>query len=177
MTPKPLWKSTYSLPSTSQTCAPSPCDRYVGRGSAAWNELGTPRGMTATARSNAACEAGVRALSAARSRSVSSRTRRRSMAAEVVAMRGEYGRRRSAAEGCDAVANRGAGTAPERRSARGVRARERAGAAATDLGRADAESARLPRPAGHGRKDDQRVARADRRVEPVEHADVLVVEV
>ena len=24
ITPKPLWKSTYSLPSTSQTCAPEP---------------------------------------------------------------------------------------------------------------------------------------------------------
>ena len=24
ITPKPLWKSTYSLPSTSQTCAPLP---------------------------------------------------------------------------------------------------------------------------------------------------------
>ena len=27
MTPKPLWKSTYSLPSTSQTRAPSPRSR------------------------------------------------------------------------------------------------------------------------------------------------------
>ena len=27
ITPKPLWKSTYSLPSTSQTCAPAPRSR------------------------------------------------------------------------------------------------------------------------------------------------------
>src|SRR3954449_9455369 len=42
--------------------------------------------MTVTARSNAACEPGVRSSSAARSRSISSRTRARSIAADVVAM-------------------------------------------------------------------------------------------
>src|SRR3954470_15044324 len=42
--------------------------------------------MTVTARSNAACEPGVRSSRAARSRSISSRTRARSIAAEVVAM-------------------------------------------------------------------------------------------
>ena len=51
ITPKPLWKSVYWLPSTSQTCEPLPCVRYVGQGSFFWNCDGTPPGMTALARS------------------------------------------------------------------------------------------------------------------------------
>ena len=47
MTPKPLWKSRYSLPSTSHTCAPTPRSMYVGHGSLRWNDDGTPPGMTA----------------------------------------------------------------------------------------------------------------------------------
>ncbi len=47
ITPKPLWKSRYSLPSTSQTAAPCPRSRYTGHGSARWNCDGTPPGMTA----------------------------------------------------------------------------------------------------------------------------------
>src|SRR3954447_18920097 len=145
ITPKPLWKSTYSLPSTSHTRAPSPCDRYVGRGSAAGNELGTPRGMRVTARSNAACEPGVRSSSAARSRSISSRTRARSIAAKVVAMR-------------VSVRPPAAARWPVIRPPREI-------------------SALLPRAAGHRRQDDERVRAADRRLEAVEDADVLVVEV
>src|SRR5215217_204955 len=118
--------------------------------------------MTATARSNAACEAGVRARNRARSRSVSSRTRPRSMAAEVVAMGPEYGRRRSVLPLCAGVAQRRLGATPPWRFAR----------------RGDPRAERLERgPAGHGRQDDQRVGGSDRSREAVEHADVLVVEV
>src|SRR3954451_20090978 len=96
--------------------------------------------MTVTARSNAACEPGVRASSAARSRSISSRSRARSIAAEVVAMPAAYdrGRRRG-----------------------GRLSRRRASASA----------------AGHGRQDHERVGAADGRLETVEDANVLVVEV
>ncbi len=51
MTPKPLWKSVYSLPSTSQTREPSPRSMYVGHGSFCWKEDGTPPGITFRARS------------------------------------------------------------------------------------------------------------------------------
>src|SRR3954447_3892760 len=141
ITPKPLWKSTYSLPSTSHTFDPSPWERYVGRGSAAWKELGTPRGMTVTARSNAACDPGVRSSSAARSRSMSSRRRARSIvAAEVVAMP------RSVRP--PAAARRGVNPLPRSAGA-----------------------------AGHRRQDDERVGAADRRLQAVEDAHVLVVQI
>src|SRR5436190_21306006 len=42
ITPKPLWKSTYSEPSTSQTRAPLPRSVYTGHGSLRWKEEGTP---------------------------------------------------------------------------------------------------------------------------------------
>ena len=51
ITPKPLWKSMYSFPSTSQTCAPLPRSMYTGQGSFSWNEEGTPFGITFRARS------------------------------------------------------------------------------------------------------------------------------
>ena len=51
MTPNPLWKSMYSLPSTSQTCAPVPRSTYTGQGSFSWKEDGTPFGITLRARS------------------------------------------------------------------------------------------------------------------------------
>ena len=51
MQPKPLWKSRYSLPSTSTTPLPCPSRRYTGYGSHAWNDEPTPIGMCATARS------------------------------------------------------------------------------------------------------------------------------
>ncbi len=40
--PKPLWKSAYSFPSTSQTWLPFPSRRYTGYGSHAWKDDGTP---------------------------------------------------------------------------------------------------------------------------------------
>ncbi len=49
ITPKPLWKSTYSLPSTSQTRLPLPRSMNTGCGAASWNDEGTPLGMTARA--------------------------------------------------------------------------------------------------------------------------------
>ena len=63
--------------------------------------------------------------------------------------------------------------------------RRRAGSGGAPDGHASGSVARPERPAaapssapaGHGRQDDQRVALADRRLEPVEHAHVLVVEV
>ena len=51
MTPKPLWKSAYSFPSTSHTLDPAPRSMYTGHGSFSWNEEGTPPGITLTARS------------------------------------------------------------------------------------------------------------------------------
>ena len=79
MTPKPLWKSMYSLPSTSQTFALSPRTRYVGHGSFFWNCDGTPPGMTAAARLYISPEAAVRSYRRVRSRSISAATRSRSM--------------------------------------------------------------------------------------------------
>jgi len=70
MTPKPLWKSRYSLPSTSHTRAPSPRSRYVGHGWLRWNDDGTPPGMTCRARSKYSPERRVRSTSRAFSRSV-----------------------------------------------------------------------------------------------------------
>src|SRR4029077_19891818 len=49
MTPKPLWKSTYSFPSTSQTRLPRPYSTKTGWGDASWNDEGTPRGLNARA--------------------------------------------------------------------------------------------------------------------------------
>ena len=49
--PKPLWKSRYSEPSTSQTFEPTPCLRKIGCGARTWYEDGTPFGMTARERS------------------------------------------------------------------------------------------------------------------------------
>src|SRR5215207_3635856 len=46
-TPNPLWKSEYSLPSTSHTFDPSPRSTNTGHGSIDWNDDGTPAGMTA----------------------------------------------------------------------------------------------------------------------------------
>ena len=85
ITPNPLWKSVYWLPSTSQTDAPDPCDRYVGHGSLFWNWEGTPPGMTAEARAKNSPDRAVRARSRARSRSIRSATR--VDAGSVVAMR------------------------------------------------------------------------------------------
>src|SRR4051812_42106848 len=79
MTPKPLWKSTYSLPSTSHTFAPDPRTRYVGHGSLHWNCDGTPPGMTAEARAKYSLDFAVRSRRRARSRSISSLTRAGSM--------------------------------------------------------------------------------------------------
>ena len=50
ITPKPLWKSRYSLPSTSQTWRRAALD-VDGPRVAAWNGDGTPPGMTIRARS------------------------------------------------------------------------------------------------------------------------------
>ncbi len=79
ITPKPLWKSVYWLPSTSQTCEPLPTVRYVGQGSFFWNCDGTPPGMTALARSKYSPDLRVRSRRRARSRSISELTRSRSM--------------------------------------------------------------------------------------------------
>src|SRR3954449_5200762 len=59
ITPKPLWKSTYSVPSTSQTSAPLPRSMYTGHGSLSWKEEGTPPGITLRARSKYSAEVGV----------------------------------------------------------------------------------------------------------------------
>src|SRR5215218_3967906 len=80
ITPKPLWKSRYSLPSTSHTRAPSPRSRYTGHGSLFWNCEGTPPGMTAEARWKYSPERRVRSTRLAFSRSVSMATRAGSMA-------------------------------------------------------------------------------------------------
>ncbi len=47
ITPKPLWKSTYSLPSTSHTWLPLPWSMNTGCGGVSWNDDGTPRGIDA----------------------------------------------------------------------------------------------------------------------------------
>src|SRR5215218_8300203 len=75
MTPKPLWKSRYSLPSTSHTRAPSPRSTYTGQGSLFWNWEGTPPGMTALARAKYSPDRRVRSISLAFSRSVSAAIR------------------------------------------------------------------------------------------------------
>src|SRR5215217_6581998 len=80
MTPKPLWKSRYSLPSTSQTFAPCPRSTYTGHGSFFWNWDGTPPGITMLAREKYSPERRVRSISFAFSRSVSAATRAGSMA-------------------------------------------------------------------------------------------------
>src|SRR3954468_18593702 len=77
MTPKPLWKSMYSVPSTSQTRARRPRATYTGQGSERWNDDGTPAGMTAFARAKYSPERDVRATSRSRSRAVSAATRSR----------------------------------------------------------------------------------------------------
>ena len=83
ITPKPLWKSMYSFPSTSHTCAPDPRSTYTGQGSFSWNEEGTPFGITLRARSYVSPERGVRAANRSRWRAVSSATRRRSISGAV----------------------------------------------------------------------------------------------
>ena len=40
--PNPLWKSSMTFPSTSQTRAPLPCERYIGHGSRTWYDEETP---------------------------------------------------------------------------------------------------------------------------------------
>src|SRR4051794_2407770 len=75
MTPNPLWKSTYSLPSTSHTRAPSPRSTKTGQGSFFWNCDGTPPGMTRRARSKYSPERRVRSTSRAFSRRVSAAMR------------------------------------------------------------------------------------------------------
>src|SRR5688572_1073405 len=89
ITPKPLWKSMYSFPSTSQTCAPVPRSTYTGQGSFSWKEEGTPFGITFRARSYVSPERGVRSANRSRWRLVNSASRRRSISgAGVVAAEG-----------------------------------------------------------------------------------------
>ena len=90
MTPNPLWKSMYSLPSTSHTREPWPRSRYTGHGSLRWKEEGTPPGMTDAARSYVRPEPAVRSRWIARSRSANSATRAGSIrvaAGSIVVMR------------------------------------------------------------------------------------------
>src|SRR5439155_223865 len=44
MTPNPLWKSTYSLPSTSHTRLPRPYSTKIGWGEASWKDDGDREG-------------------------------------------------------------------------------------------------------------------------------------
>ena len=69
--PKPLWKSRYSEPSTSQTFEPTPRSRKIGCGLRAWYEDATPIGMTLRERSYMRAEPLVSEFRCASSRSVS----------------------------------------------------------------------------------------------------------
>src|SRR6478752_8764133 len=75
MEPNPLWKSRYSLPSTSTTPLPWPSRRYTGYGSHAWNDEPTPIGMRRTARSYSAFDPVVRLQSRSFSSAAISRAR------------------------------------------------------------------------------------------------------
>src|SRR6202035_216714 len=86
MTPKPLWKSAYSLPSTSQTRLPWPWSMNTCCGGVSWNDEGTPRGIVSVACRHNSCDRLRLAMNSASSRAVSSATRRASMRATSVDM-------------------------------------------------------------------------------------------
>ena len=63
--PKPLCRSTYSVPSTSQTLDPCPRSMNTGHGGASCHDEATPPGRWADAVTCSSCDRGVRASSAA----------------------------------------------------------------------------------------------------------------
>src|SRR4029453_10835205 len=60
MTPKPLWQSEYSLPSTSHTRLPLARSKKIGYGGESWKLEATPRGSEASDRSRHSRDLGVR---------------------------------------------------------------------------------------------------------------------
>src|SRR5437773_7967063 len=75
MTPNPLWKSTYSLPSTSHTRLPRPYSTKIGWGEASWKDDGTPRGLKLRALRQSSSERRRAARNLSSSRAISDWTR------------------------------------------------------------------------------------------------------
>ena len=63
--PKPPWRSTYSVPSTSHTRLPAPRSRKTGHGGASCQDEATPPGRCSLAATCSSCDRRVRSISVA----------------------------------------------------------------------------------------------------------------